>query len=92
MSNEYGWEVCGADLHVALDCEADRAKREGVKGVEERQRKEARHIRNATAHMAQLCPEGYRVRTRIVVDFVPAVNAYMYDHVREGRSADLVLD
>ena len=83
--SEYSWEICGMDYHVALDCEADRAKREGFKGVEERQRAEALHIRNASAHMAQIVPAGHRVRTRIVVDFVPDVNRVMYDHVREGR-------
>ena len=90
--SEYSWEICGMDYHVAHDCEADRAAREGFKGVEERQRLEALHIRNASAHMAQLCPEGMRVRTRIVVDFVPAVNARMYDHVREATAGDMVLD
>ena len=84
--SEYSFEISTVDFSVALDCEADRAKREGFKLVEERQRKEARHLRNAAHHMGQLVPEGYRVRTRIVVDFVPDVNAYMYDHVREGRS------
>ena len=83
--SEYGFEVCGLDLHVALDCEADRAKREGFSGVEERQRKTALHIRNAEAHMLDLCPEGYRMRTRIVIDFVPQVNAYLLDEVRERR-------
>ena len=84
--SEYSFEVCTQDLWVALDCEADRAKSEGFKGVEERQRKTALHIRNAEAHMHELCPEGYRMRTRIVVDFVPNVNAHLRDDVREGRA------
>lgn len=83
---EYSFETSGLDLSVALDCEADRAKSEGMKSVEERQRKTALHIRNAEHAMSKLCPTGYRVRTRIVVDFVPTVNAYLRDDVREGRA------
>lgn len=87
MVNEYGFEVCGLDLHVALDCEADRAKREGFKLVEKRQRETALHIRNAGHAMMELCPPGHRLRTRIVIDFVPDVNAAARDDVRERRSS-----
>lgn len=83
--SEYSFEISTLDVSVALDCEADRAKREGFKLVEERQRKTALHLRNAETHMGKLVPEGHRVRTRIVVDFVPDVRATLRDDVREGR-------
>ena len=84
--SEYSFDVSVQDLWVALDCEADRAKREGFKGVEDRQRKAALHLRNAQAQMSYLCPEGYGVRARIVFDFVPVVNPYLSDDVRERRA------
>lgn len=87
IMSEYSFGVSAQDLWVALDCEADRAQREGFKGVEERQRKTALHLRNAQAQMSYLCPEGYNVRARIVFDFVPAVNAYLRDDIREGRAS-----
>ena len=83
--SEYSFEISTMDVSVALDCEADRAKREGFKLVEERQRKTALHLRNAETHMGKIVPEGHRVRTRIVVDFVPDVRATLRDDVREGR-------
>ena len=83
---KYSFEVSTQDLWVALDCEADRAKREGFTSVEDRQRKAALHLRNTEAQMRFLCPEGHRVRTRIVADFVPDVNAYLRDDVRERRA------
>jgi hypothetical protein len=83
--SEYSFEISTLDVSVALDCEADRAKREGFKLVEERQRKTALHLRNAETHMGKIVPEGHRVRTRIVVDFVPDVRATLRDDVREGR-------
>lgn len=82
--SEYSFEISTLDVSVALDCEADRAKREGFKLVEERQRKTALHLRNAETHMGKLVPEGHRVRTRIVVDFVPDVTPTLRDDVREG--------
>jgi hypothetical protein len=84
--NEYSFEVSAQDIWVALDCEADRAEREGMTSVAKRQRGAALHLRNASSHMAFLAPEGYRVRTQIVMDFVPDVNAVLRDDVREGRS------
>ncbi len=62
-------EVC-----VALECEADRAKREGFPGVEERQRKLALHLRNAERAMQKLVPEGHRLQMDITFKFVPNVN------------------
>ena len=84
--SDYSFEISTQDVWVALDCEADRAKREGFKGVEDRQRKAALHLRNAFHHMAFLCPDGYRVRAQVVFDFVPNVNAYQPDDVRERRA------
>lgn len=84
--SDYSFEVSVQDVWVALDCEADRAKREGFPGVEARQREVALHLRNASHHMTYLAPEGYRVRTQIVMDFVPAVNSVLRDDVRERRS------
>ena len=84
--SDYSFEVSVQDVWCALDCEADRAEREGIKGVAKRQREVALHLRNASSHMAFLAPEGYRVRTQIVMDFVPAVNAVLRDDVRERRS------
>ena len=86
--SEYSFEISTLDVSVALDCEADRAKREGFTLVEERQRKTALHLRNAETHMGKIVPEGHRVRTRIVVDFVPDVRATLRDDVREGRFPD----
>jgi len=83
---KYSFEISTQDVWVALDCEADRAKREGFTHVEERQRRTALHLRNAEAHMLFLAPEGHRVRARVVFDFVPAVNAYLRDDVRERRA------
>jgi hypothetical protein len=39
------------DVRVALECEADRAEREGFANVAERQRALALHIANADAHL-----------------------------------------
>lgn len=83
---EYSFEVSALDTWVALDCEADRAAREKMMSVATRQRETALHLRNASAHMNGLCPSGFRTRTRIVVDFVPDVNAVLRDDVREGRA------
>jgi hypothetical protein len=80
---EYGFELSAQDLSVALDCEADRAQREGFKHVTERQRASALHIRNAVSHMSIHKPEGYRVRTRVVVDYVPDVNPVLKDEYRK---------
>ena len=81
--SEYSFEVGATDTAVAFDCEADRAEREGFQGVAKRQRDNALHVRNADFHLQKFCPEGYRVRTRIVVDYVPAVNAYLKDEYRK---------
>lgn len=84
--NEYSFEISAQDAQLAADCEAQRAEREGMTGVPKRQRATALHIRNAEAHMADLCPAGYRVRARIVFDVVPAVNAVLRDDVRNGAA------
>ena len=84
--NEYSFEISTIDTHVALDCEAQRAECEGIPIVATRQRKAALHIRNAQAHMADLCPAGHRVRARIVFDVVPDVNAVLRDDVRNGAA------
>jgi len=85
--SEYSFEISALDTHVALDCEAARAEREGMTAVAKHQRAAALHLRNAVAHMRDLCPEGYRVKTSIVVTHVPDVNAVLRDDVRERRSA-----
>jgi aspartate aminotransferase-like enzyme len=85
MNTEYKFEVSATDTSVAFDCEAERAEREGFKGVAERQRANALHLRNAVHHMQGLCPEGFRVETRIVVALVPHVNPVLRDEIREGR-------
>lgn len=82
MSTDYSFAVSSVDMSVAFDCEADRAEREGFKGVTDRQRATALHIRNAVAHMEKICPDGHRVETRIVVTFVPDVNPVLRDGVR----------
>lgn len=84
--SEYSFEVSTQDLWVALECEADRAQREGFTSVEDRQRRTALHLRNTDAHMSGLRPDGHRLRARVVFDFVPAVNPYLSDAVREARS------
>ena len=84
--NEYSFEISTIDTHVALDCEAQRAEREGMTVQAARQRVTALHIRNAQAHMTDLCPAGHRVRARIVFDVVPDVNAVLRDDVRNGAA------
>lgn len=79
---EYSFHVDSTDTSVAFDCEADRAEREGFAGVAKRQRANALHLRNAVHHMQQLCPEGFRVETKIVVLHVPNVNAVLLDEYR----------
>lgn len=66
--------VITTEVAVALECEADRAKREGFPGVEERQRKLALHLRNAERAMMALLPDGHRVQMDITFKFVPNVN------------------
>jgi len=73
--NSYGFEVAATDVIAALTCEGERAKSEGFDVTATRQFGNARHLRNAADHMAGICPEGHRVRVRLVVDFVPDVNA-----------------
>jgi aspartate aminotransferase-like enzyme len=80
--SEYSIPVSSIDTHVAFDCEARQAEREGLKGVAERQRATALHIRNALAHMQKMCPEGHRVETKIVVTHVPDVNPVLRDDIR----------
>jgi methylthioribose-1-phosphate isomerase len=87
MTTEYGFHVDAADTSVAFDCEATRAEREGFTHVAKRQRATALHLRNAVAHMQKLCPEGFRVDTKIVVSLVPDVNAVLRDDVRDKLSA-----
>jgi hypothetical protein len=73
--NEYTLSgVITTEVVVALECEADRAKREGFVGVEERQRKLALHLRNAERAMQKLRPEGHRLQMDITFKFVPDVN------------------
>lgn len=84
--NEYSFEISAQDAQLAADCEAKQAEREGMNGIAKRQRGVALHIRNAEAHMANLCPAGHRVRARIVFDVVPNVNAVLRDDVRNGAA------
>lgn len=72
--SEYSFHISTVDTYVALECEADRAEREGMHGVAKRQREAATHLRNAEAHMIRLCPKGFRVETQIVITHVPDVN------------------
>lgn len=74
-SSEYTLHgVVTTEVVVALECEADRAKREGFPGVEGRQRNLALHLRNAERAMQQLRPDGHRVQMDITFRFVPNVN------------------
>ena len=79
---EYAFHIVAMDTSVAFDCEADRAEAEGMTGVAQRQRAAALHLRNAVHHMQQLCPDGFRVETRIVVSHVPDVNPVLRDEYR----------
>lgn len=79
---EYAFHVDATDTIVAFDCEADRAEREGFKGVTKRQRDNALHLRNAIAHMQSICPEGFRIETKIVVSHVPNVNPVLCNEFR----------
>lgn len=81
--SEYSIAIEPTDTSVAFDCEADRAQREGFSNVEKRQRATALHIRNAVHHMQTICPEGYSVRTRIVVEHVPSINPVLKDECRK---------
>lgn len=72
--SEYSFHIDTTDTVVAYECEADRAEREGFKNVAERQRATALHLKNAVAHMQEICPEGYRVRVKVVVSHEPNVN------------------
>lgn len=80
---EYEFSIPATDLSVALDCEADRAAREGFKLVESRQRAAALHLRNAIHAMQKICPEGFVVDTKIVVSHVVQVNPVLKDEYRE---------
>lgn len=73
--SEYSLHISTVDTYVALECEADRAEREGMTSVVERQRKTALHLRNADAHMQSICPAGHIVVAEIVLKHVPDVNA-----------------
>lgn len=80
--SEYAFHIEATDTSVAFDCEAERAEREGMTNVAERQRAKALHLRNAVHHMQQLCPEGYIVQAKIVVSHVPNVNPVLRDEIR----------
>ena len=73
--SEYSFHIDTTDTFVAYECEADRADREGFKHVANRQRAIALHLRNAVEHMQKICPDGYRIETKIVVTHVPNVNS-----------------
>ena len=81
--SEYSFHVCSTDLSVAFDCEADRADREQFPNVAKRQRENALHVKNAVHHMQQICPDGYRVETKIVVSHVPNINPVLKDEYRK---------
>lgn len=70
------------DLHVALDCEAKRARQEGFTSVDQRQSALALHVRNAEHQMQYVCPGGFRVQARLVFEHVPDVNAVLSDDRR----------
>ncbi|QGJ90083.1 hypothetical protein HWC80_gp043 [Mycobacterium phage Indlulamithi] len=72
--SDYSFHIEVTDTTVAYECEADRAEREGFDNVAKRQRAIALHLKNAYEHMRDICPEGYRVETKIVVSHVPNVN------------------
>lgn len=80
--SEYSFEVSAVDLSVAFDCEADRAEREQMDATRDRQRANALHVRNAEDQMKKLCPEGFRVETKIVFSHVPDVNPVLLDEFR----------
>lgn len=80
--SEYTFHIEATDTSVAFDCEADRAEREGFENVAKRQRAKALHLRNAVHTMQKLCPEGYLVQTRIIVEHVPNVNPVLRDECR----------
>lgn len=73
--SEYSFDISTVDTYVALECEADRAEREGMTNVAKRQRATALHLRNAEKHMGTICPDGHRVEVQIVLRHVPNVNA-----------------
>jgi hypothetical protein len=73
--SEYSFHISTVDTYVALECEADRAEREGIHGVAKRQRATALHLRNAEEQMRKLCPEGHIVEAQIVLRHVVDVNA-----------------
>jgi aspartate aminotransferase-like enzyme len=73
--SEYSIHIEATDTFVALECEADRAEREGIHSVAKRQRATALHLRNAVKQMQELCPDGYRVEVKIVLAHTPNVNA-----------------
>ncbi|AVD99660.1 hypothetical protein HWB51_gp042 [Mycobacterium phage Cuke] len=83
---EYSFRIESVDTEVAFDCEADRAEREGFTNVAKRQRDNALHVRNAVHHMQKICPEGYRVETKIVVSHVPNVIPGLRDDIRNGTN------
>lgn len=80
--NKYSFEVSAVDVSVAFSCEADRAKKEQFPNVEKRQRENALHVDNAVHHMKKICPEGFRVKTEIVVSHVPDVNPVLREEYR----------
>ena len=84
--NEHFIHVEPTDTWVAFDCEAKRARNEGMTNTAKRQAATALHIRNADAAMHKIAPAGHRLRMRIVFDFVPDVNPVLRDDVREGRA------
>ena len=79
--SDFSLEVSTTDVQLALDCEAGRARSEGMNGVAKRQA--ALAIRNADVVMAN--PPGYRVRARLVWSFEPDVNIHLSDAARESR-------
>jgi hypothetical protein len=83
MMAEYAFHIDYSDASAAFDCEGDRAEREHFPGVAKRQRATALHIRNAVHQMQKICPEGFRVETKIVVSHVPNVNPVLKDRFRD---------
>ena len=80
--SHYAIHVPPTDLSVALDCEADRAEKERFPNVAKRQRELALHIRNASHHATQHCPEGFRVQFTLQVEYVLNVNPSLKDECR----------
>jgi hypothetical protein len=73
--DSYEMHVSSMDLYAANEIAAKVADRDQMPRTGDRHREIALHLKNASDWAQANCPSGFRVNTKVVVEFVPDVTA-----------------